>query len=236
MLRHWSYRVCARLLLIALLSSLLPGASNATGMLQPSAGRAESIAHEPAHRTVAPVVVPRLPGLTLHLAITPDPVGIGETATFTVTAENSTPTSANEVVISIPTPDGTLALPGPHTISPTQGWRMSLARLDGRTSAMLTGALRVVSMPRSQALLLRVAATAREATRPVRETAGAVVVDRSLDAATTRFTPGASAVLRSRDGRVSVRIPAQAAARPLTLRHSQSPRAGAAQPPGVVGF
>src|SRR5262249_27058992 len=85
------------------------------------------------------------------------------------------------------------------------------------------------------ALLLRAQAIARGLTLPVRAMGGAIVVDRAPDEVTARFSPGASARLRSRDGRVRVDFPAHAATRALTLRYRSTPLAGTASPPNVAG-
>src|SRR5262245_919638 len=212
---HSSYRRFARLLLVVFLSSLLPGGPRPAQGSLPPATTPGAPAPQSAHYSVPPVVDPHLPSLSLHLSVAPDPVAVGETAAFTITVENGAPDPANDLLVTLPTPDEALALPGPNTISPTQGWRWSFARLDGHSSAVLTANLRLVRTPAGEALLLHPQATARGLTSPVHEIAGALVVDRTLGPATTRFTPGTPAVLHSRDGHVSVQFPAHAAPRPL---------------------
>ena len=67
------------------------------------------------------MVDPHLPSLSLHLAVAPDPVALGDTVAITITIANDAPDPANDVVITLPTPDSALAVPGPNTISPTKG-------------------------------------------------------------------------------------------------------------------
>lgn len=168
--------------------------------------------------------------LSLHSALDPDPVAIGETATLTITVINDAPDPATNLVVTLPTPEGALALPGPDTVSPTGGWRWRVGRLAGRTTIALTGTLRVVRAPPGDALLLTAQATADGLARPVQEYGGASVVDRARGPTTARFTPGAAAVLRSADGHVQVQLPARASNRALTLRHAITPLAGPAAP------
>ncbi|HEX9439609.1 MAG TPA: hypothetical protein VF909_08005, partial [Roseiflexaceae bacterium] len=110
MLYHSSYRVCARILLLALVSSLLSGAPRGVqGSPAPIFDNGIA-APGTAHTTIVPATNPHLPSLTLHLVVAPDPIAVGETATFSITIENGALDPANDLVITLPTPDGALAL------------------------------------------------------------------------------------------------------------------------------
>jgi hypothetical protein len=161
-------------------------------------------------------------------------IAVGDTAVLTITVSNGAPDPALDLSLKLPTPDGAVAEPGPNTISPTQGWQWTLPRLEQYSSASFTGALRVVRMPKGNALLLRPEATARGLSFAAREVGGAVVIDRAHGPATTVFTPGADATLRSSDGTVTVRFPSGGFDRRLTLRHTPHVRPSNAPP--VVGF
>jgi hypothetical protein len=144
---------------------------------------------------------------------------------------NDAPDPANDVVITPPTPDGALVIPGP-----TKGWQWTLKQLDGHSSTSISGSLRLVQRPAGDALLLRAEVIARGLTSPLPGVGGALVVDRALGPATGTFTPGGAARLRSRDGRVQIDIPGRGATKALTLRHGRTPLAGARIPPATANF
>ncbi len=229
-LHRW-YRQVARLLLIALVVGWLPTASSAAAAFtSPQAGLDAPADPLPDALTVAPVTDPHLPSLTLRLAIDPDPVAVGDTASLTVTVTNSAPDPAEDLVVTLPTPDGALALNGPVTVNPVQGWQWNVGHLDGQSQLALSATLRVVRMPAGQALLFHAQASALGLDLPIHEDHGALALDRTLGPATVPFTPGTAAVLHSADGRVSVQVPAQAAAQALTLRHGITPLTDAIPP------
>src|SRR5262249_4907016 len=143
---------------------------------------------------------------------------------------------ATNLLVTAPTPDGALALPGPNTVSPTRGWSWNQARLDGHSSVVLTGTMRLVRMPPGEALLASAQATAQGLRLPIHDTGGALVIDRTQGPVPTPYPPGMPAVLQSADGHLTVTIPAAAAARHLTLRHTPRPNLGAATPPAVAGY
>lgn len=60
----------------------------------------------PALDQVPPPVDPRLPNLTLHIAVAPDPVLVGQVATITLTVENLAPDPADDLVVTLETPAG----------------------------------------------------------------------------------------------------------------------------------
>jgi len=223
-----------RLVIIGLLLGFIPPAATPQAQAHSAA-----IAGPPAANAAAPAAAVRtartsnyapLPSIALGLAVAPDPIGVGETATISVTVENRTAIAATNLIITLPAPDGTLAQPGPGQVGPTQGWRWSLGTFAGSSTTTVTGTLWLVRTPASEAVLLHAQATAANITWPVEATAGAPAIDRSLGPATVPFNPGTAAQLRSSDGRVTVDIPAQAANRSLVFRHGTTPLAGGAIP------
>jgi hypothetical protein len=175
--------------------------------------------------TVAPVTDPHLPALALAIALAPDPVAIGDTLALTLTVANGAADPAEDLVVSLPRPDGALPLSGPITRTPLDGWLWDVGRLEAQSSIALTATLRLVRMPAGQALLLRPQATARGLADPLVTEGGALVVDPTLGPATARFSPGAPITLRR--GRVQLDFPAGGFDRPLTLRAAATPRLGA---------
>jgi hypothetical protein len=179
-------------------------------MLAPAAPAGGALSDPPPAQPVSvvtqPIPNPPPPGLALDLAVTPDPLAIGETATLSVTLTNRAPYPAEALDVTVPPADGALAVPGPGTVGPQKGWRWT-TRLDGNSSTVLTGTLRLIGNPRGDALVLTAQATATGLATPVSTTGGALIVDRARDAASLPFTPGQAALLRSPDGRVTVQFP-----------------------------
>ena len=236
-------RRLAYLLLIALISGWLPQAAVVAplpaapvALAAPAGGALGDPPAPPAPLKVAPVTDPHLPSLSLHITVAPDPVALGDTVALTITLMNDAPDPANNVVITLPTPDGALAVPGPNTISPTGGWQWALKSLDGRSSTSVTGSLRMVQRPAGDALLLRATVIAQGLAQPLPGVGGALVVDRTLGPVTSPFTPGSPVTVRSRDGRIQVQVPARAAAQALTLRYGTTPLDGARIPPATANF
>jgi hypothetical protein len=225
MLHHRSYRRVTMLLLLAILASWIPNAAPGPwALVTPlAAAAAPTTAPEIAvARTtlVAPAPFSPTPGLTLAVQLAPDPLAVGETVTISVTVTNRTPYPADHLVVTAPTPDGALAQPGPGQITPANGWQWSLARLDGQSSTVVTGTLALLGVPPGAALLASVSATADLVATPAQATGGALLVDRTRGPTLAAFIPGTAAILRSQDGRVAVRFPADAAKQALTLRHT----------------
>ena len=88
----------------------------------------------PVKHTLPPFVDPHLPSLNLKIAFSSEQAVVnGTPITATVTVSNSAPDPANNLVVSLPTPAGTVALPGPGFVSATGGWQWPQAVLDGST-------------------------------------------------------------------------------------------------------
>ncbi|MFL5802198.1 MAG: hypothetical protein ACJ8CR_10720, partial [Roseiflexaceae bacterium] len=235
MLRFLTHRL-PLIILLGLLANGLPPAS----LAMPPSTSAQSDRlqiEEPISRPLAvpPVIDTHLPSLTLHLALAPNPVAIGDTVTLTLTITNEAPDPAEDLVVALPTPDGALALPGPHTLSPAAGWRWPIGHLDGPASVNVIGQLRLLRRPSGDALLLHAQATARGLDLPIHEIGGALLTNRTLSTATIRFLPGATTRLRSRDRRVQVDLPSRAFGRALNLRHAPTPLTETV-PPAGAGF
>jgi RHS repeat-associated protein len=227
MLGHLTHRL-SLIALLGLLISVLPPASL---VMQPVASAQSRLPQvEPqvsSPLAVSPIVDLHLPSLTVHLDMALDSVAVGDTVAFTLTVANGALDPAEDLLVTLPTPDGALALPGPNTVGSSQGWQWPLGQLGGRASTDVTGQLRLLRRPTGDALLLHAQASARGLDRPIHMISGALVTDRTLGAATMRFVPGATARLRSRDGRVQVDFPPHAFGRALMLRHDITPLVGA---------
>jgi uncharacterized repeat protein (TIGR01451 family) len=72
----------------------------------------------PEIHTLPTVTYPQLPGLALELAIAPDPLAVGDTGTISVTVINRSATPAEDLVVTLPAPEGTHAERGPVQLSP----------------------------------------------------------------------------------------------------------------------
>lgn len=225
-------------MIVVLLMSALPSApvlaKSANGSLGGSSSPTSPFSNvTPNLLAAAPAANPQRPSLTLGVLVAPDVIGIGETASITLTVDNRDPIAATNLTVTLPAPDGAVALPGPGWIDATQGWRWDLGAFAG-PSTVLTVGLQLTSIPRSNVLLLRARATAGNIPSPISARGGAMMIDRSLGPVTAAFTPGAATQLRSRDGRVSVQFPGAGASRPLTLRFRHDPLPGKRQPWGRV--
>ncbi|HEU5099769.1 MAG TPA: hypothetical protein VFU22_12150, partial [Roseiflexaceae bacterium] len=153
-----SARLVSRLLLLVMVWSWLPQAAIAAPLpAEPTPPVGGALGSPPAAAPV-PIVTQPIPkqlppGLAIELSVAPDPLAIGETATISVTITNRSPYPAEALDVSVPTPDGALALPGPSMLGPQQGWRWT-TRLEGNRSTTLTGQLQLVRNPNGDALLL----------------------------------------------------------------------------------
>jgi uncharacterized repeat protein (TIGR01451 family) len=216
------------LLLIALLVSLLPGMALAqfapsveasTPTVLPTAPPPSL---DPAGTALpAPIPDPELPSLALSVAVAPDPVVVGQTATLTLTIDNAAKYPAEDLVVTLPLPEG-VAL-GANSARTATGWEWKLGRLAGQSQATLTTTLRLEALPAGQALILRPEANARGLSLPATTVGGAVVLPASAaQPSTSRYNPGAAARLRSPDQRIQVEFPARGFERPLTLRASSA--------------
>jgi hypothetical protein len=70
------------------------------------------------HPYVAPIY-PAQPGVSMTVAVTPDPVTVGITATVVLTITNQSETAATDVVVELPLPAGVDALPETGNAPPT---------------------------------------------------------------------------------------------------------------------
>lgn len=233
-------RLLSRLMLFVLLAAALPAAPLLAAAPRLYASDVSSTdptllpPSTPAPIVTQPIPNPPPPGLALDLVIAPDPLAVGDTATITVTVTNRAVYPADHLVVTAPTPDGALAVAGPVTLNPVQGWRWDIAHLDGNASIAVTGQLRLVRSPAGDALVATAQATADGVSIPAQAMGGALTIDRTLGPATTAFTPGSAATLHSSDGRVSVQLPGRASARALTLRHGRTPPTDGRIPPGMI--
>jgi hypothetical protein len=232
-------RLISWLLLLTLLSTWLPGAPVAQQAPRSSDPPQGTPSTPPDAPTPAAPVPPQPfaphPGLALALALAPDPLAIGETATISVTITNRAPYPAENLVVTVPTPDGALALRGPVTVTPVAGWRWQVGHLDGNASTVVTGTLQLVRAPAGDAVVASAEATADGLAAPAQATGGALALDRTRGPAAIAFTPRTPATLRSQDGRVSVDLPANAATQSLIVRHTPYP-IGSSALPDLIGL
>ncbi len=178
MLRHLTHQL-SLIMLLGLLAHGVPPAS--LSMPPTTSALVDPVSIDLPSELEAPLVNDlHLPSLTLHLNATPNLVAIGDTVVFTLTINNAAPDPAIDLLVALPTPDGALALPDPHTIRPKEGWQWSLGRLDGRSSTYVSGQLRLLRRPAGDALLLHAQATARGLDLPIHEVGGALIANRML--------------------------------------------------------
>lgn len=230
-LRHF-----VRLILLSLLVGSLPGAAFAEPRLDPPPPDVLDQISPPL--TVAPAVDPQLPSLIRQLVVAPDSVPVGDTAAFTLTIANEAEHPARALTITLPTPEGALALDGDGFVGLTQGWQWTLPLLEGHAQTTFTGSFRLVRMPGSGAVLFVGTIAAAGLDQPLVVQQGALAADRANGPANAAFAPGQAARLTSADGSVIVDVPGNAFGRALTLRHT--PRlaradAGGALPPRGAG-
>jgi hypothetical protein len=201
------------------------------------AARHEAVAvASPTPPDLLPTADPDLPSLTLRLSVAPDPLAVGGTAAFTLTLANQADTAAKDVVVSVPTPDGALALTGPTIGTPVTGWQWNVGALAAHGSLALTATLSLQSMPSGKALLFHAQASADGLSAPIHEDRGALVYDATLGSSSATFTPGATTVLTSTDGAITLVAPGAAASVPLTLTISTTPLSSTAQLSTTANF
>jgi hypothetical protein len=126
--------------------------------------------------------------------------------------------SATDGVTTVAAITGTAALGGINPAAQRE-WRWDLGRVDAQSTTTLTATFRLVRMPDGEALFVEPRLSARHLAQPQIERVGAIVHGRKPEAGRSAFAPGRETVLQSRDGRVSVRFPANAFDKPLTLQH-----------------
>jgi RHS repeat-associated protein len=190
----------------------------------------------PPSATLLDVADPDLPSLTLRLAVAPDPVPVGASAVFTLTLSNQADNAAEDVVVSVPTPDGALALSGPTIGTPATGWEWDVGTLAAQSSIALTASLSLQSMPSGKALLFHAQASADGLNAPIHEDRGALAYDPAFGPASAVYTPSATTVLTSTDGAITIQAPPAAATMPLTLTINTTPPSGTAQVTATANF
>ena len=184
---------------------------------------------------------PQLPGLVLGIEVATEVVRVGDPITITLFLINRAAAPADDLVLTLPVPDGARALTDGKPTPQLRSWSWNLGTLPGQQSVSVTATLQLTRMPQGEALLLTPEATARGLAAPVRAEGGALVDERvpqalpqgdggdSVAPATTiatpaeepptPFLPGKPVVLRSPRGRVSIRVPGDASKQPLQLRY-----------------
>jgi uncharacterized repeat protein (TIGR01451 family) len=203
-------RLSSLVLVLFVLASVFPAAVVTPVLAAPQSITAAQT--DPTTPASAPIVAQAVattpaPGLSLTVAIGPDPVPIGETATISITVANRSPSAANNLVVIAPTPDGAVAERGPVTVTPIAGWRWNVGQLPAEDTTTVTGTLRLVRAPTGDAVVATAQATADGLPTPASATGGAMAIDRAQGPATAAFTPGTAATLRSSNGRVTVQLP-----------------------------
>jgi RHS repeat-associated protein len=168
---------------------------------------------------------------------------VSDTVAITVSVTNNAPDPATNLVVSMPIPQGAVALAGPGLMAADQGWSWSQPNLDAHNSATFTASLRVTSMPPGEALVVRPQATAKGLAIPVSAVGGALVSSHAPTIKNADFTPGSDAQLTSDDNHVSVKMDAKAHTDKLKLRHAplaaikdELKAKGKSIPPATSGF
>jgi len=146
----------------------------------------------------------------LSIAVAPEQLIVGETATITLTVTNQAPDPANALVITLATPEGTQGVAGPGFVSDKQGWQWTQPSLAAQSSTSVTANLQVTKLPAGEALIARAQVTAKGLSQPISRNGGAVVSAKTAGVASSSFVPGKAAELKSEDGRIEVKFPANA--------------------------
>ncbi len=184
---------------------------------------------------------PQLPGLVLGIEVATEVVRVGDPITITLFLINRAAAPADDLVLTLPVPDGARALTNGKPTPQLRSWSWNLGTLPGQQSVSVTATLQLTRMPQGEALLLTPEATARGLAAPVRAEGGALVDERvpqalpqgdggdSVAPATTiatpaedpptPFLPSKPVVLRSPRGRVAISVPGDASKQPLQLRY-----------------
>ena len=102
---------------------------------------------------------PLLPGFAFDIVIAPV-VRVGQTVPFTVTLINRATSPGDDVVVTLPLPDGVQAERDEATVGGKKGLLWQIGRVEPQQAVVLTGQVRVVRMPPGKALLLLPSATA----------------------------------------------------------------------------
>ena len=189
-----------------------------------------------------PAIDPQLPGLVLGMEVVPETVRVGEPITITLHLTNRAVYPADDLVLTLPLPEGAQSLTDGKPTPQQRAWSWKLGSLAGQQSAVVTATLWLTHMPKGEALLLTPEATARGLPAPVRAEGGALVDERvppgltvhaelrdaslavaapapSAEEEATPFVPGRATVLRSPRGRVAISVPGNAFKQVLSLRY-----------------
>ena len=180
--------------------------------------------NDPFENAAPPIQVPavvdtHLPSLIMNIVVAPDPVPVGETAIFTLTLTNQASDPASNVVVTIPTPDGAQPEPGDGVISAAKGWKWTVSRVAALSETVFRGSVRLLRLPKGDALLFRPEVTAAELAQPVAIYGGALVWDRAKGSSRSAFAPGQAAKLQGENGRLNVAFPGNAAKKALDLQY-----------------
>ena len=219
-------RLLVLVLLTALCTTTLPvHPLTAQGSVPVSPADTPSVDSPPA----TPIEVPPAPynptpALVVQVAITPDTVTVGMTATVTVVVANQAPDLATDLVLTLPIPAGAQAVPNAALVSATEGWRWNVPQLAGGQRFTTTTTLTVVGIPTGDALLAYPAATAKGVVESARAVGGAIIERRPSELVAPRLPrttvqPDRGGLLESQDRRVQVHIPRGASDRALRVRH-----------------
>jgi RHS repeat-associated protein/uncharacterized repeat protein (TIGR01451 family) len=244
--RGRKHRIYYRFSLLVILSLLLPLFNFAPNLATSAASAALDAQMRPppapAARQVPPVTDPHLPALSVQMQLTPRMVTVGDTFTITLTVSNRAPRAANNVLVTIPRPDGTLGLHIPVTPktgasqTSTDNWTWQLPSLaGGGGSANFVATARLIQRPRGDAILADAHVTADGLSIPIAARGGALYLSPDRRPATARFVPGIPVTLQSLDGRTRVQVPANAYSQTLTLQHTYQQTPGRPAPPEVAG-
>jgi RHS repeat-associated protein len=157
----------------------------------------------------------QLPSLSFHIDVAQDTVFVGDTVPFTITLYNASEYPAHEVVVTLERPDGSDAN--------DTGLKWIIPSIESYASASVSDSVRVIDIPRGNALLLRAEVVARGLTMPIVGHGGSLVLASQDDTSQARLRVQEQAKLQSKDERVSVAFPERAFGEELTLEFAPRP-------------
>ena len=129
----------------------------------------------PALERVPPVADPHLPSLVVRVAVTPDPIAIGQIATIVVTITNEAPDPANDLALALAPVAGTVPQPGAGLVSAKDGWAWTPGILAGGATTEVRATALVAQAPPGDAFLAQASATARGLGQPLTTEGGALL-------------------------------------------------------------
>jgi len=174
----WSRRLLYLTVVLALLLSLAPLqrlSPPVAAVADPTPPPPIAPPAPPALERVPPVADPHLPSLVLRVAVTPDPVALGQVATIVVTVTNEAPDPANDLAIALAPVAGTVPQPGAGFVSAQGGWAWTPGTLAGGATTEVRATALVAQAPPGDAFLAQASATARGLGRPLTTEAGALL-------------------------------------------------------------